>query len=253
MWTCSFFFVAMFGYPFVFTFLAYVVFLHLQFILKWIANFKTPQAGRYWAFVKSKLKQKHVWAVIILIPMCLNLWMWRQFSKIGYWGVMGPGPGIRVITQVLDADRFVVRPNGDCLELPDNKDKVFETTDPNQILEFVKLLSFVPTWKGMHCNCGEELGFEFYKNNAISLAFSLHHGERIRTRKQSAGDIFLSDDAERALDKWLTKMGIWQRQKEWEKNGPDIYDDDDYQVQKDYIKTPIDPNSDNGRLINQGQ
>jgi hypothetical protein len=245
-----FFIVTMFGCPFVFTFLVYVVFMHIQFILKWIANFKTPQAVRYWAFVMSKLKQKHVWAVMVLIPICLNLWMWRQFSKIGHWGVMGPGPGIQVLTQAMEADRFVVRPSGHCLELPDNEDKVFETGEPNEIREFVKLFSFVPTWKGMYCNCGGELGFEFYKKNEVCLAFSFHHGTHIRVRNQSVGDIYLSDDSERALDKWLTEKGIWQRQKEWEKNQPVIYADD-YQVQKDSIKTPVDPNSDKGRLLIQ--
>jgi hypothetical protein len=239
-----------FAYPFILTVLIYAVFLHIQFAFAWITNHKTSQGLKYTAFIKSKLKRKRIWAAFILIPVCINLFLWWGLSRYGFGFIMGPGPGIQVLTQAMEADRFVVRPSGDCLELPDNKDKVFETTDPNEILEFVKLLSFRPTLKGRHCNCSGELGFEFYKNNEVCLVFSFHHGQRIRVKNQSSGDLFLSDDSIRLLDNWLTEKGIWQRQKEWEESGPDIYDDN-YQVSKDYKKTPIDPNSDNGRLLIQ--
>ncbi|MBM4104537.1 MAG: hypothetical protein FJ263_10940 [Planctomycetes bacterium] len=122
--------------------------------------------------------------------------------------------------------------------------QIYQTGDPNDIRAFVELLSFWPTRKRMNCMCCGDLSFEFYKNNQVCQAFSLHHGRSIRVQNQSLDEILLSGQSGIALEKWLTEKGIRKLQKKWEESLPANYDED-YEVQREYTKTPIDPNANN--------
>jgi hypothetical protein len=186
---------------FILTLFVSFVSLHIKFVAATIKNRAAEGDLGYIDFIRSKLRLKKVLIVLILIPFCLSIAIIVPSSMVG------PYQGKKFQTASKGADTLVIRTGGFCHRNPETEKQVFRTNDPNQINEFLGLLSFSPSELGQ-CECCGELSFEFYKNNEIFKAFSLHHDTHIRIQGQSTGDIYLTSDSIKSLNAWLVEKGI---------------------------------------------
>lgn len=186
----------------------FFVSLHIKFVSATIKNRTVGGNSRYIDFIRSKLRPKKVLAVLFLIPLCLSIVIIFIFNYI-----ITPYPSEKLESIAIEANLFLIRTGGLCHRIPEAEKELYKTDDRKEIKHFLELLSFNPSPIGTHCQCCGDLTFEFYKNNQINYAFSLHHDTHIRIQGQSTGDIYLTSDSIKSLNAWLVEKGIREQLK----------------------------------------
>ena len=107
------------------------------------------------------------------------------------------------------ATRLQVRSGGLCHRTPADERTLLTVNDPAMVRAVADCLRIPPRgldFEITRCRCCGDPTLEFFKEEALLVAISLHHGTRVRS--DHLGDEELTADSAEALCRWLALRGI---------------------------------------------